>query len=281
VRLGYNTNGLAHHRLDDALRLLADHGYQAVALTLDVPHLDPFRTTAAEVDRIAALLTQLQLSPVIETGARYLLDPARKHRPNLLETDPAARAVRMEFLERSARIGRDLGARVLSLWSGVLPEGVDPEAGRVRLADGLRVLIDRVTPLGITVGFEPEPGMLIETVAQYRALRGRVGQDLRLVLDLGHLLATGEGAPGDLILERHQDLVQVHLEDARRGEHVHLLPGDGELDFAAVKAALLACGYQGPACFELSRHSHEAHRVVPFVARFWNDPTVIRARPRD
>ena len=32
MRLGYNTNGLAHHRLTDAIALLADEGYQSVAL---------------------------------------------------------------------------------------------------------------------------------------------------------------------------------------------------------------------------------------------------------
>ena len=31
MRLGYNTNGLAHHRLLDAIDLLADEGYQSVA----------------------------------------------------------------------------------------------------------------------------------------------------------------------------------------------------------------------------------------------------------
>jgi L-ribulose-5-phosphate 3-epimerase len=280
VRLGYNTNGLAHHRLEDALRLLADHGYRAVALTPDVSHLDPFRSTPAEVERIAALLARLDLLPVVETGARYVLDPARKHRPNLLEDDPDARAVRLDFLLRCVRLGRDLGASVVSLWSGAVPEGVHPDAARGRLVEGLRRLIDAAAAERLSVGFEPEPGMLVETVAQYRQLRSEVGHDLKLVLDVGHLLATREGDPAETILARREDLVQVHLEDARAGEHVHLLPGDGELDFGAVKAALVAAGYQGAVCFELSRHSHEAHRVVPFAARVWNDPAVIAHRPR-
>ena len=35
MRLGYNTNGMAHHRVVDAIDLLADEGYQSVAITLD------------------------------------------------------------------------------------------------------------------------------------------------------------------------------------------------------------------------------------------------------
>ena len=33
--LGYNTNGLAHHDLLDAIALLAEIGYRGVAITLD------------------------------------------------------------------------------------------------------------------------------------------------------------------------------------------------------------------------------------------------------
>ena len=46
MRLGYNTNGLAHHRLTDAIELLADEGYQSVAITLDAGALDPYEDPA-------------------------------------------------------------------------------------------------------------------------------------------------------------------------------------------------------------------------------------------
>ena len=42
LRFAYNTNGAANHRLDDAIRLIADAGYDGIALTLDHHHLDPF-----------------------------------------------------------------------------------------------------------------------------------------------------------------------------------------------------------------------------------------------
>jgi len=35
VELGYNTNGLAHHDLVEAIDLLAEIGYASVAITLD------------------------------------------------------------------------------------------------------------------------------------------------------------------------------------------------------------------------------------------------------
>ena len=42
LRFAYNTNGAANHRLDDALHLIKAAGYDGVALTLDIHHLDPF-----------------------------------------------------------------------------------------------------------------------------------------------------------------------------------------------------------------------------------------------
>ena len=55
MRLGYNTNGLAHHRLLDAIDLLAEEGYASIAITLDAGALDPYEepsTLARQVHRV-------------------------------------------------------------------------------------------------------------------------------------------------------------------------------------------------------------------------------------
>jgi hypothetical protein len=89
MRLGYNSNGLAHHRLVDAITLLADEGYQSVAITLDAGALDPYQDPSAlsrQVNDVRAALDCGGLARVIETGARYLLNPRIKHDPTLMDS---------------------------------------------------------------------------------------------------------------------------------------------------------------------------------------------------
>ena len=104
MRLGYNTNGLAHHRLTDAIELLADEGYQSVAITLDAGALDPYEEPeflARQVSAVRAALDRRGLARVVETGARFLLNPRLKHDPTLMDPDPARREVRIDFLRRA------------------------------------------------------------------------------------------------------------------------------------------------------------------------------------
>ena len=103
MQLGYQTNSLQNHRLADAFALLAEHGYRAVGITPDVGHLDPQHTGDAELAEVAKQLRDCGLLPVMETGARFLLDPRQKHEPTLMTRDPAARARRLERARHGAR----------------------------------------------------------------------------------------------------------------------------------------------------------------------------------
>src|SRR5690349_9538444 len=120
---GYNTNGFAHHRLEDTLEILAELGYGAVGITLDHDILNPFEPNlAGRVEVIRRQLERLKLRCVIETGARFLLDPRRKHQPTLLGPTADERTRRMDFLCQAIVIARDLAADCVSFWSGTPSE---------------------------------------------------------------------------------------------------------------------------------------------------------------
>jgi sugar phosphate isomerase/epimerase len=272
MRLGYNTNGLAHHAPLDALELLAELGYQSVALTLDHHCLNPFDDNLPrEIDRLRAALERWQLRSVVETGARFLLDPRVKHEPTLVSGTVEGRQRRIDFLCRAIDIAVQLRSGCVSLWSGILREPLGELAALDRLVASLQPVVAHAETRGIDLGFEPEPGMFIDTMARFDELAARVPSPrFRLTLDVGHLHCQGE-APIESYIERYAArLVNVHIEDMRRGVHEHLEFGQGEMSFPSLVDALGRVGYQGGLHVELSRHSHEgpaaARRARDFLA---------------
>lgn len=271
-RLGYNTNGLPFHRLPEALQLVASAGFDAVAITPDVGALDPFQLSRAAVDEAALRLSDLGLGCAIEAGARFLLDPVRKHRPNLLDETPQGRERRVDFYRRCIDLGADLGAHVMSLWAGAAPEGIDssldedPSHGLgERLAEGLGRVLEHARSSGVRVGFEPEPGMFVERPVGFETLlrvMGSRGDDLGLTLDVGHCVVTGD-LPVSAVAHRFRDrLIHVHLADCPPGVHEHLPLGQGGLDLTDALTGLRAIGFDGIAAVELSRDGHRAPDAV-------------------
>lgn len=266
--LGYHTNGLQNHRFGDAIELLARHGYQAIAITPDTCHLDPDQTSERELGEWARRLQDHGLKPVMETGARFLLDANTKHEPTLMTREPSLRDHRVAFYRRVASMGRVLGAEVVSFWAGIDRAPGDDSADW--LLDGVAQTCAAIRSEGMVPSMEPEPGMALETFADWRQLHGQMGAESpRLTLDIGHLYAVWEGDPSGLIGQAAPFLAQVHLEDHRRGVHEHLLPGDGEIDFDRVLSALKSSPYDGPVCWELSRQSHCAPSAVTKCRDVW------------
>jgi sugar phosphate isomerase/epimerase len=233
-----------------------------VALTLDHHHLNPFgpglaRRVATVADRLAAL----GLAVVVETGARYLLDPWTKHHPTLV-SDGWPR--RVDFLRCAIRIAADLNAECVSFFSGALPPGTDPQLGRGCLIEGTAQVVEEAAARGVALGLEPEPGHVIERLSDALALRAALGEPelLGITLDVGHCVAVEPDDAATCLRRAGTLLVNVQLDDMRRGVHEHLELGDGELDLPATLAALAEIGYAGLASVELPRHSHAAPQVA-------------------
>jgi sugar phosphate isomerase/epimerase len=270
MRLGYNTNGLAHHRLGEALTLLAEEGYESVALTLDAGVLDPY---GPDLDRqlreTRDRLDRLGLARVVETGARFLLNYRKKHDPTLLDPDPARRAIRIDFLSRAIDIAADLGAEAVSLWSGSIPDIVSDDEALDRLARSLMPVIERAEERSMTLAFEPEPGMFVDTFARFEALDVRVHHPLfQLTVDVGHVHCIEEGPVAEYIRTWGPRIRNIHIEDMVRGVHEHLMFGEGTVDFPPVLAALAEVSYSGGLHVELGRHGASAVEAVSGSAAF-------------
>ncbi len=267
---GYNTNGFAHHRLEDALTILADLGYRGVALTLDYHALNPFGAEFPDqLVRVRDQLRERELRCVIETGARFLLDPYRKHQPTLLDPDPVRRARRLDFLKRAVDVAEALDADAVSFWSGTAPKPAPTADLLARLVNGCQELCVYAAPRDVRLAFEPEPGMFVDTMPRFEELHRAVDDPaFGLTLDIGHLHCLGE-TPVAPHLQRWKDwLWNVHIEDMRRGVHDHLLFGEGEIDFDEVFGGLRAVGYEGGCYVELSRHSHNAVETARQALQF-------------
>ncbi len=270
LRLAYNTNGWPQHELSDVAAQLAGLGYAGIAISPDVLQLNPLRAGAADEARaLRRRLDDLGLAAAVETGARFLLDPARKHWPTLLDEPPLA-ARRLDALSRCLDLAVLLRAETFSFWSGAAPPGLPEEAVLERLCRGAGALLDAAAGSGVRVCFEPEPGMAVaglEDLGDFLLALGR--EELLVMLDVGHVPVTEDLAPADAILAFRERLGGVQLDDSAGGRHEHLFFGEGEIDFAEVARALDAVGFAGLASVELPRHVSDPVTTARRAMEFW------------
>lgn len=262
---GYNLNGFGSHHWSVAIEILVELGYKAIGVTLDHHTLNPYNpNTPQELNRLIALKQQHDLTLVIETGARYLLDRWQKHQPTLLSPEGTLQDKRIDFLCRCIDLAGKTDSPLVSLWSGAVATGESEDVCWSRLIAGLTQVLDYAAANQVVIAFEPEPGMLVATLDDFSRLRNELPhQSLQLTIDVGHLHCLQEGDIAQLIEQWGDHLVNVHLEDMKAGVHDHLPLGEGEMEFPPIINALQALPQSIPVCLELSRHGH----IAPQMAR--------------
>ena len=75
----------------------------------------------------------------METGARFVLDPRRKHFPTLLSD---GRLRRVDLLCTAVDVAVELGAPVVSMWSGAAPTDEPRELAWDLLVDGCERVLE-------------------------------------------------------------------------------------------------------------------------------------------
>jgi sugar phosphate isomerase/epimerase len=265
MKAGYSTNSFGDVNPLDALSLLCEQGYASLAITPDRNILNPYeKTFASEVRVWQHALAKAQMRCVVETGARHLLDSKRKHHPTLLSDAQDDCNRRIEFLRRAIELAGELKADCVSLWSGAVCSDADETLLWRKLTDGVGEVLDHASLCGVVLGFEPEPGMFIDTVARAEELFERLGRpkSLGLTVDIGHLECLGERPLAATVRDVADRIVNVHIDDMIVCRHEHLPLGKGDIDYVPIFRELLAARYQGGLHVELPRQSHRWYETA-------------------
>ena len=265
MKAGYSTNSFGDVNPLDALSILCEQGYASLAITPDRNILNPYeKTFASEVRVWQHALAKAPMRCVVETGARHLLDSKRKHHPTLLSDAQDDCNRRIEFLRRAIELAGELKADCVSLWSGAVCSDADETLLWRKLTDGVGEVLDHASRCGVVLGFEPEPGMFIDTVARAEELFERLGRpkSLGLTVDIGHLECLGERPLAATVRNVADRIVNVHIDDMIVCRHEHLPLGKGDIDYVPIFRELLAARYQGGLHVELPRQSHRWYETA-------------------
>ena len=267
IALAFSTNAYTRHELTEACRRIAGHGYAGVEILADAPHAYPPSFSDADADRLRTVLDELDLA-VSNVNANTMFGhwrdapPEPFFEPSLVSEDAGLRRVRLEMILRTLEIAARLGARNISITTGKPLGAMSPEACEPVLEEHLGRVLERADALGIDVGIECEPGLLIETSDELARWIKRMGSSrLGANLDIGHAVVGGED-PAAAIGKLAGRIWNLHVEDIRDRKHYHRIPGEGDIDFAAVAAALQRAGYQRWATVELYTQTADPDRAA-------------------
>ena len=251
MTFGYSTNAFVKFSLLEAVEKIVRLGFGGVEIMCDRPHLYPPDFGPQEIARLQRLIethglrvTNLNSFTLFAVGDTYL--------PSWIEPERERREIRIRHTLDCLKLAQVLGCMSIS----VPPGG--PLGGRSRqeafrfFHEGLERVAPAAEELGVKVLIEPEPELLMENTAQFKAfMREVTSPAVGLNFDMGHFYCAGED-PSAAFEELFSWVGHVHLEDiASSRVHNHLIPGRGAIRFLEVLQTMVRVGYRGDISLEL------------------------------
>jgi sugar phosphate isomerase/epimerase len=245
LTLAFSSNAYLDVPVEEAVARIAGAGYRGIELLADVPHAWPAGLLPEQKRAIRAAVERhgLVISNINAFMMNAVADPRQPYwHPGWTDPDPHYRAIRREHTKRALRLAAELGARSISTEpGGELQPGQTREEATAIFLDEIGPVLDVASECGVMLLVEPEPGLLIETFAEYLEFAGRVNHPaLGLNFDVGHAYCVGDD-PAAWVPRMQAHTRHYHVEDiAATRVHHHLVPGEGAIDFTAVLEAIAA-----------------------------------------
>jgi D-psicose/D-tagatose/L-ribulose 3-epimerase len=164
---------------------------------------------------------------------------------DLIHADPYYREMSIQYLKECLDMVHALGGYLFTLVPsevGKIVAMADPDTEWKWAVEGIRIVADHASRLGIKIGLEPLNRFETNFLNRHdQALRlaEDVGEDVGVCLDAFHINIE-EADPYQAILNTGSKLVDFHVADNNR-----FPPGQGAWDWARLIATLRQAGYDG------------------------------------
>lgn len=265
-RLAFSTNAFKKNTLEEAIAAIASAGYSGVELMADVPHAYPAALDSAARLAIKRQVDSLGLT-VSNINAFTLFASGDTYHPTWIEEDRQKRDLRIEHTRQCIELARDMGCGTVSIQPGgpLIGTALNQKTAAKRFSEGLARIVPLADKLNVTLAIEPEPGLLLQTAAEYLEFKKTYFPDdsrVHMNCDIGHLFCVEEDA-AQVIRSMPGEIAHVHLEDIGANRvHQHLAPGKGNIDFRSIFAALRDIDYAGWVTVELYPYETTAGGVA-------------------
>ena len=253
MKLAYSTNAFKRYSLNEAIRIIAEIGYEGIELLCDSPHAYPPIFQDKEIHSFKNQIAKFRLV-ISNLNAFTLYSISDVYHPSWIEDDKVSRELRITHTINCIKLAKKIGAKNLSTEPG------GPVMGRKTNMKYLEKLfmegLNRVVPIAeeenIKILIEPEPNLLLENSNQFLNFIENLSTDnVRLNFDIGHFYCVGED-PTEIIYKLSEYIEHFHLADiASNRIHNHLIPGEGSINFSSVFKAIEGIGYKGFVTVEL------------------------------
>jgi sugar phosphate isomerase/epimerase len=113
MKLAYSTNAFKRYSLNEAIRMIAEIGYEGIELLCDTPHAYPPTFQDKEIYSFKNQIAKFRLD-ISNLNAFTLYSISDVYHPSWIEDDKASRELRITHTINCIKLAKKIGAKNLS-----------------------------------------------------------------------------------------------------------------------------------------------------------------------